>query len=334
MSGNRHRSALLSSSGQSQLAANLRLKVSDEGSAPAMLDCLVIGGGPAGLTGAVYLARFRRKFLVVDSGESRAARVPISHNHPGFRHGIAGKALLARQRMQARRYGAEILRGEVVDLERATAFRAHVREPNGACRELEARTVLLATGVVDIAPELADLSAAVRRGQVRYCPICDAYEASDRKIGILGAGKSGLGEALFMRHYTAHVTLLTLGRSMDLDADDRVRLAESGVRVIEHPVSEVLIENDRVTALKTAGGTHQFDLIYSALGCEHRSNLAGGLGAEIDAGGAVVVAEHQRTSISGLYAAGDVVAGLNQICVAQAQAAIAATDIHNRLRGG
>lgn len=101
---------------------------------------------------------------------------------------------------------------------------------------------------------------------------------------------------------------------------------------MEEPVSEVLLEEGRVKALKTAGKEHAFQLIYSALGCRHRSSLADGLGADIDEGGAVVVGTHQCTSVAGLYAAGDVVAGLNQICVAQAQAAIAATDIHNQLR--
>lgn len=298
-----------------------------------MLDCLVIGGGPAGLAAAVYLARFRRSLLLVDGGQSRAATVPISHNHPGFPKGVAGKALLARQRRQARRYGADMLRGEVTGLARdGEVFLARIRDARGAGREVNARTVLLATGVVDIAPELDDLINAIRTGLVRYCPVCDAYEAADRKIAVLGSGKSGLGDALFMRHYTKDVTLLTLGRSMILDPEDRTRLAESGVKLIEEPVSELVINDDRVTALKTAGGEHGFDLIYSALGCDHRSKLAQEIGAEIDEGGAVVVTEHQRTSIAGLYAAGDVVAGLNQICIAHAQAAVAATDIHNQLR--
>ena len=84
----------------------------------AMLDCLVVGGGPAGLTAAIYLARFRRNFRVIDAGDSRASWIPLSHNHAGFPDGISGDALLARMRAQAERYGAVIERGEVSRLER------------------------------------------------------------------------------------------------------------------------------------------------------------------------------------------------------------------------
>lgn len=182
--------------------------------AACMLDCLIIGGGPAGLTAAVYLARFRRRFLLVDGGTSRAALIPVSHNHPGFPDGIGGTALIARQRAQAKRYDAPIVAGDVAGL---------IREPSGSfiaefksssepyTRRVNARMVLLATGVVDIEPELANVEHAIRRGYVRHCPICDGFEVIDRKIAVIGFGKSGMGEALFMRTYSSDVTLLSLG---------------------------------------------------------------------------------------------------------------------------
>lgn len=293
------------------------------------LDCLVVGGGPAGLSAAIYLARFRRRFRVIDAGTSRASYIPLSHNHPGFPDGIAGPELLARMRRQAERYGAEIASGTVEGLDRredGTLLAAVGGEV------VRTRNVLLATGVDDVEPELPDLRGAVRRGLIRHCPICDAYEVIDRKVAVIGHGTSGLSEALFLRTYTADLTLLTLGRAMDLTAEDQARLDEAGIRVVEDPVSRVLLEGDKITALEVDGEEHRFDTLYSALGCRVRSELARELGAERNDIGALVVDGHQRTSVPGLYAAGDVVSELNQIGVAMGHAAIAATAIHNSLR--
>ena len=108
------------------------------------MDCLVIGGGPAGLTAAIYLARFRRRFLVVDAGASRASWIPVSHNHAGYPDGIAGTDLLARMRAQAERYGAEIIRGRVERLERPAGGGFTAVMADGSRHEAE--RVLLATG--------------------------------------------------------------------------------------------------------------------------------------------------------------------------------------------
>jgi thioredoxin reductase (NADPH) len=293
------------------------------------LDCLVIGGGPAALSAAIYLARFRRRFRVIDGGASRAALIPLSHNHPGFPDGIAGPELLKRMRRQAERYGADIVAGTVEALERGEGGGFVAACEGGAVR---ARTVLLATGVEDIEPELPDLEGAVRRGWIRHCPICDAYEVIDQRVGVIGHGASGVGEALFLRTYTADLTLLTLGKAMDLSAGDRARLDEAGVRVVETPVSKVLLEGNKIAALEIDGEEDRFDTLYSALGCHVRSALARSLGAERNDIGSLVVDDHQRTSVPGLYAAGDVVSALNQIGVAMGQAAVAATAIHNDLK--
>jgi thioredoxin reductase (NADPH) len=293
------------------------------------LDCLIIGAGPAGLTAATYLARFRRSVQVLDAGDSRAALIPISHNCPGFPDGIAGTELLARCRAQAERYGAEVAPGRVTSLERLEngTFRA-------LCdgRPLRARTVLLATGVVDIEPLLPNLPEAVRQGYVRHCPICDGYEIIDQAVAVIGCGKNAIREALFIRTYTADLTLLTLGRTMGLTDTERATLREANIRAIEEPVGEVFIEAGRIAALRMAGGLcHRFDTLYSALGATVRSELAREAGAACGEGESLAVDSHQQTTVPDLYAAGDVVSALNQISVATGHAAIAATAIHNRL---
>ncbi|HJS94948.1 MAG TPA: NAD(P)/FAD-dependent oxidoreductase [Solirubrobacteraceae bacterium] len=295
------------------------------------LDCLVIGGGPAGLTAAIYLARFRRRFQVIDGGASRAALIPTSHNHAGFPDGIHGATLLERMRAQAGKYGAPILSGTVTGLERRAdgVFVASMGEDR-----LTARTVLLATGVVDREPELPDLPDAVQRGLIRHCGICDGYEVIGHKVGVLGRDDSGLHEALFLRTYTGDVTLLSLERKLVLSPDELRTARAAGITVVEEPVASVTVESDRIRSIATRqGACHAFDTLYSALGSTARSELVRGFGAVLDENGCVATDEHQRSSIDGLLAAGDVVRSLDQISVAMGEAAIAATAIHNRLRG-
>ncbi|MDE3747852.1 NAD(P)/FAD-dependent oxidoreductase [Methylobacterium radiotolerans] len=296
-----------------------------------VLDCLVIGGGPAGLTAAIYLARFRRRFQVVDAGASRAALIPTSHNHAGFPEGIHGKALLSRMTEQARKYGAHIVHGRVTDLERRAdgVFVARV----GPDR-IAAHTVLLATGVVDREPDLPDVPDAIQRGLVRHCGICDGYEVLGKRVAVIGHGSSGLHEALFLRTYTADITLLSLGCPLTLSRDERRAAAEAGIAVVEEAVERVVVEGDQVRALAMRDGEcRSFDALYSALGSDARSMLVHDLGTRLDDKGCVVTDEHQRSSTEGLFAAGDVVRSLDQISVAMGQAAIAATAIHNLLRG-
>lgn len=298
-----------------------------------ILDCLVIGGGPAGLTAAVYLARFRRRVAVVDSGSSRATLIPKSHNLPGFPDGIAGPELLRRQRAHARRFGALLLSGTVAGLDRTACggLAAEIRSDDAPAR-LEARAVLLATGAIDLEPDLPDVPDAIRRGLLRHCPVCDGFEATGQKIGVIGWGGGATGEALFLRAWSDDVTLLTLGRPMELAAEEARHLERAGVRVVRVAVERVIIEGDRIAALCLAGeGERRFDTLYAALGARVRSELATRLGADCDPDGGIRTDAHQKTTVPGLWAAGDVVCSLNQISVGWGQSAIAAADIHREL---
>lgn len=291
------------------------------------LDCLIIGAGPAGLLAATYLTRFRRRVLVVHDGASRAALIPRSHNYPGYADGIGGVALLENLRAQAERYGARFVEAHVNDLRREGGhFIAHAGEA------VHATTVLLATGVIDIEPALPDLPNAIRRGYVRHCPICDAFEVRDQAIVIIGRGHHAINEALFLRHYTDRIDLILLDRD-PLDAEQRARLKRADIAVIEETLERIVLQENRISALRFAGGRERrYDAVYSALGAINRSELAIALNARHSDDGAVIVDAHQQTSVAGLYAAGDVVQSLNQIAVAFAHAAIASTAIHNRLR--
>jgi thioredoxin reductase (NADPH) len=290
-------------------------------------DCLIIGGGPAGLTAAVYLARYRRKVVVADDGQSRAALIPESHNYPGFAAGVPGPGLLAALRRQAGQYGAVLRRDRIADLQREDGgFRATGR--NGALR---AASVLLATGIVDEAPDLPGLRDAIYRGALRFCPICDGYEAMDRHIGVLGRHDVAARKALFLRTWSQRVTLLPIDAPARLDPSLARELDGAGIRVPDEMVVDVDRSGSRIAVVMRSGSRCEVDVLYPALGCTVRSELATALGAACDEVGCLKVDHRQASTVPGLYAAGDVVTDLHQISVATGHAAVAATSIHNRL---
>ena len=291
-------------------------------------DCVIVGAGPAGLTAAIYLARFRRRIVVLDAGTSRASFIPRSRNYPGFPEGISGHELLERLAQQAARYDVHVTRSLVEGAERegdqfvARSGDAHWRAPR----------MLLATGLVDKAPEIRNLREAIARGTIRLCSICDGYDVMDRDIAVYGEGETALSHARFMRTWSARVTVLVPpGTARPGDAL-RTQAAEAGIALVEDPVARVEMGEDGRARVHTAGGqTLVFDTVYPVLGCRNRSDLAQALGARCAEGGDIVVDSHMRSSVPGLYAAGDVVAALNQVSVAVGHAAIAATHIHNSL---
>ncbi|ABD90118.1 NAD(P)/FAD-dependent oxidoreductase [Rhodopseudomonas palustris] len=293
--------------------------------APDHVDCLIVGGGPAGLTAAIYLARYRRNIVVVDDGCSRAALIPESHNYPGFPDGVSGRGLLANLRRQAEHYRVPIIAERVSDLARdGDGFVA--RTPG---RRIAARIVLLATGIVDDGPELPGLDDAVLEGSVRYCPVCDGYEVTDQRIAVLGHGNDAAAKAKFLRSYSKDVTLLTIdGKAASEQC--RVELDAAGIAVAG-PLIGLERDQGRIRARLADRALPSFDVVYPALGCEVRSDLAAALGAATNPVGCLKVDDHQRTTVPGIYAAGDVVSDLHQIAVGTGHAAIAATHIHKTL---
>jgi thioredoxin reductase (NADPH) len=290
-------------------------------------DCLIVGGGPAGLIAATYLGRFRRRALIVDDGRSRARWIPVSHNMPGFPDGIGGRRLLERLGTQAQRYGAGHLDGTVA---------AIVPIPDGFEAEvgastIRARRVILATGVVDRLPPMDGIDAAISTGRVRLCPVCDGYEAAGRSVAVLGPPERALKEALFLTAFTDRLTLLRLDEHRSADADILARCRAAGIAVERAPVRTLDPAGDGIAATLDDDRVLRFDSLYPAMGITPTSALAEELGARTAPTGCIETDPHQLTTIPGLYAAGDVVNELNQISVAAGHAAIAATHVHNAL---
>src|SRR5690606_9450072 len=190
------------------------------------VDAIVVGGGPAGLTAATYLGRFLRSCLVLDAGDSRAKWIPESNNCPGFPNGVAGVELLRRMKAQAMEFGARFEAGRVERIERGDdGFLL-----SDGARSWRARCVILATGLADKLPDAAWVADAVDRGALRLCSICDAYEASDSRIGVYGPAADIGAHGLFLRAYSTRVFLLPID---DGEGGDETREAvDAGVRVL------------------------------------------------------------------------------------------------------
>jgi thioredoxin reductase (NADPH) len=236
--------------------------------------------------------------------------------------------VLDRMREQAQLYGAKIQDGFVTRLDKAeNGFTA-----NWGSGEVAARTVLLATGVKDRRPPMdEDLHAdALARGLIRYCPICDGYEVTDKKVGVIGSDSHGVAEAIFIRSYTPDVTLIAPDKAMRLKPEDSDKLKLAEVPCVDGPAQAVAISNDCIV-VETAEGTYTFDSVYPALGSDTHVQLAEQVGAKLASNHCVVTDKHQRTSVPGLYAAGDVVIGLDQIRHSMGQGGVAATTIRNDL---
>lgn len=293
------------------------------------LDCIVIGAGPAGLTAAIYLLRYRLHIAIVDRGGSRATLIPRSHNYPGFPDGVPGHELLERLREQVRRYGGEITHDEVRSLRKRDDgdFEAHM---SGGT--IVARKALLATGIEDEQPSLPNLFDLIKKGHVRLCPVCDGFEVIDKHVCVLGPPKKAAAKSLFLRSFTPKLSVLPIASGPECDTEELGKLADANIEYVSECVVDVRADGDDLIAVLAGGREIRMDVLYPALGSDVRSQLARSLGAECNELGYVKTDDHQRTCVAGLYAAGDVVNELNQICVATGHAAIAATDIYNKLR--
>lgn len=290
----------------------------------AVFDAVVVGGGPAGLTAATYLRRFRRNCLVLDSGDSRARWIPESNNCPGFPQGVSGVELLRRMKEQAAAFDTQFESATVDSI---------LRHDEGFVllagdRRWRARCVILATGLADKLPDAPWVQAAVACHALRLCSVCDAYEASDTRIGVYGPLADIVGHGLFLRAYSPRVALLPTDSDDSVPRLDAVRAA--GIEVLPHGGS-LGFDGEKCTYTLADGSVETFDCVYPFLGAYTTAGLVAALGAELSESGEIGVDCQQMTDVPGLYAIGDVVSGLNQISVAVGQAAIAATAAHNHL---
>ena len=292
-----------------------------------MHDAVICGGGPAGLTAALWLGRYRRKTLVLDAGTQRNLSTRATHG-VFTRDGASPRKLLDAARDDLRRYEATV---SIVD-EPATSVRRDgddfvVTTPSG---EQRARRLILATGVEDVLPKIPGIEALYGRS-VYHCTTCDAYEACDLDVVAVGWGEHSAGFALDLLDWASSVTMVTNGDDYE---GDRYLLNEHGIEVIEDHVESFEADGDRLRCLNLATGrTIPAAMMFFSIAHEPRSELAKELGCALEDDGRVIVDGKGKTSVEHVYAVGDITPGEQLVQAAAAQGAIAGIDCALSLKG-
>jgi thioredoxin reductase (NADPH) len=299
------------------------------------LDAVILGAGPAGLTALTYLARFHRRAVAL-GGEGPRGRVELidrTYNLPGYPNGISGRDLLQRLREQAEEMGGRV-EATIAHRVEGTNRNFTIQVADG--RVLRARKVILAMGVHDREPDIPGVEKHIGHF-IRYCPVCDGYEHTDERLGILGSGSAVARHALFLRTFSQHIAVFLHGESEASLEQYAPRLRQRGISIHESPI-ERIIESDAAEGQATGSGVcladgsaHELSVLYSALGCDVNLQPVRHLSLKLDSEGYVVTDCRQETSIPGIYAAGDLVSNINQISVAFGQAAVSAVELHNAI---
>lgn len=290
------------------------------------LDCVVIGAGPAGLTAALYLKRFRRSVAVIQSGRPRAAWIPKTKNLIGYHRGISGVALLRRLHKQVAALGIPIEAGEAVVSRHRDVF-----EITFGGRRIHARKVILATGIRDIQPQLPNLDLLRKKGLLRYCPICDGFEHCGKRIFLFVGKEDSLDKICFLRKYSPH--LIVIGPpDFLLSAQRKHAYRQLKVIYLGAKIKSVEPRRSGIRVKIDKGPAFTGDAAYVELGFHVNDAAVAGLKKlRRTQKGCFVTNKSQRTSVPGLFAVGDCTPGLAQIAVGAGQAAVAATAVHNEL---
>lgn len=298
-------------------------------------DCIVVGAGPAGLSAALFLARYRRRVLTFHNSSPRNL---YSHGVHGFlgHHGITPEELLARGRDEVMEHGGLVVEGCVTKVEKIGVehFRVTTGDEEEVAEVFEAKRLLLATGLKDLTPDcpgFRDFYGVT----VFHCPDCDGFEVTGKRVAVLGSGYETVGFTLNLLTWTNKLTLITDGRGSELTNEHRAKLAEFDIQLTDQ----------RITRLEGDTKTHKLarvcfddsqalecDALFFNLGTIPASNLHEMLGCKLDAEcGLVWVDDEQQTSVQGVYAAGDITPRSQLAVVAAAEGAMAAIHIHKSL---
>ncbi len=267
-----------------------------------MYDCLIIGGGPAGLSAAIYMGRFLRSVLVLDAGHGRSSFEQTNDNYLGFPEGVKVRELRSLGRRQAERFGVEFRDCAVDRMERLNGrgFCAHANESS-----YEGRTVILCTGVRDIWPVLPNIEEYVGK-TLFWCITCDGFRTRDKRVVLFGGDDDAATTACQFQVYTKKITFVTDPGKLDC-SDEKVQDMEShGIAMLEGVPDRIEGSPDRIEAVYLKDGRRlEADVVFSLLGCVPNNRLALDLGVECTPGGYIRVDSEGFSSVPGVFAAGD-----------------------------
>ena len=303
-----------------------------------IFDCAIIGGGFAGLSAAVNLGRMRRSVAVIDDREGRSLWGQFNHNYLGFPEGASAAELHRRGRQQAANYGTDFFRGRVIDariLEAGKLFNLNLapqlnstaglasniaqldaqgqlfgeRSPGGEGMILQARKLILATGVRDFFPIFPGFTECVGRS-LFWCIQCDGYEAIDHILAVVGDDEEAAETALDLLEFTSQITLvagsphgfrLSTSRLADLH-DNNILTYSSAVQEYQHAAGQI----QKLILADVAQTSLSVEMVFAYRSPQPRNEVAKMLGVVLNQVGHIVIDSEQHTSVSGVYAAGDV----------------------------
>ncbi len=291
-------------------------------------DVVVIGGGAAGLNGALMLARARRSVAVIDAGEPRNAPAEGVHGLLG-REGMSPAELLRIGRGEVRQYGGHVVSGTVAGAKPAEGGFTVALEDG---REVGARRLLVTTGLVDLLPEIPGLRERWGRDAI-HCPYCHGWEVRDRAIGVVATGPMSMHGALLFRQWTDDLVLFTNGR-LSLPPEEAEKLLARGTRIVDGEIVRVETEGDRIKGVRLASGELvERDVLAVGSTMEARAGFLKDLGLEVvghpsGAGQHLVADATGKTAVPGVWAAGNVTDLMAQVGNAAAAGAMAGAHIN------
>ncbi len=290
-------------------------------------EVIILGGGMAGLSAAIYLGRAQRDTLVIDGGHSMAKWEPQVENYLGFPDGVDGKDLLKFGRQQAERYGVEFVSDQIEQ----AARQGDDFVLTGSKGEYACCSLLLATGIFHIPPDIPGVPECLGHSMF-FCKDCDGFRVRGKAIAILGSNDETVEYALGMLHYSACVVVATNAERIGWDKKRAGWLEEYEIPVYHARIADCRRDGCQVTGLSFDDGTEvKIDNIFTTRGDIFHTELAEALGAKIDGDGQIKVDLCMRTSLPGLYAAGCVTPANCQMIIAAGQGAAAAQAINRDL---
>lgn len=290
-------------------------------------DVAVVGGGPAGLAAATWLARFGRRVRVLDTGEPRNAPTWAVHGYPGLPD-LPPHELRRRLRDQALGAGAEALQAEVTAV---TGSKDAFRLQTASRQQLSARRVLLAFGRRDELPSLTG-AAELYGVSLFHCPDCDGPSVAGSSVGVIGGDTHAASLAFYVSFWAGQVALLVNGGPLRLPEDVRRRLEAEGIDVREQAIAQLDAQAGRLREVRLEGGESlPLDCLFFHSRPVPACALAADLGCECDQEGHLVVDAGQETSVPGIFAAGDITGHPYLAASAAAQGVRAALSMHRSL---
>ena len=294
---------------------------------PNAREVIVVGGGIAGLSAAIYLARAQRDTLVIDSGHSMAKWEPVVENYLGFPNGVGGEELLKNGRAQAARYSAQFVRDQI----KTVSAQKSIFVLKGKRKTYRTKRLLIATGIFHLPPEIPGVKECLGHSMF-FCKDCDGYRVRGKRIAIIGSNNEAVEYALAMLHYSACVVVATNGSRPSWDKQHARWLEEYEIPVARKRIRDVDHRKRKIRALAFATDRSvKIDYIFTTRGDIFYNQLAKKLGAKIDRDGQIKVDHCMRTTVAGLYAAGCVTPANCQMIIAAGQGATAAQAINRDL---